>query len=176
MNLKEEVEKCKLCGLYKTRNKIVLGEGNMKSKVMFVAEAPGETNDKMGRPFVGYTGSLFNNILKKCGLKREEIFVTNVMKCWTQNRTPKKGEIEKCMRYLNKEIKMVNPEIIIALGKVASESLTNKKINLKVNHGKVEYQGKIRIIPTFHPNSIRYMKNGLSQIVNDIKKNIGKNG
>ena len=167
--LHEEILVCKNCELYKTRTIGVPGEGPIDAKVMFVGESPGEVNDKLGRPFVGYGGKIFDKILFKAGLNREGVFITNTIKCWPpKNRKPKPLELNTCKAYLERQIELVNPKIIFSLGTVAFKVLTNESIKLKADHGRIYNDNKIPICATFHPNSIRYIRGGLQTIINDV--------
>ena len=167
--LKKRVKVCKKCSLFKTRNKVVFGEGTINSKIMFVGEAPGNVNDEVGKPFVGYGGKVFDNILKKCNLNRKDVFVTNVLKCWPPgNRIPLKNEIVSCRGYLQEQIDIIDPEIIFTLGRVAFETIAKHKIKLKKEHGKIFFVNGRKICPIFHPNGLRYIEGGMKTICNDL--------
>ncbi len=171
-NIENSVSKCTKCNLCLTRNKTVPGEGPVHSKIMFIGEAPGKVNDETGKPFVGHGGKIFDNILMQLGIDRKNVFfVTNMVKCWPpENRRPKKREIEKCYPYLYDQIKIIKPQLIITLGKVAYERLTNKPIKIKEEHGIVTtIFDDIKVCSTYHPNGIRYVKGGMATIIEDIK-------
>lgn len=144
---------CTFCPLYKGRTQAVPGEGNRKAELMFVGEAPGRDEDIQGRPFVGRAGQLLTRIIQAMGFEREEVYIANVIKCRPpENRTPKPDEVKACSPYLVKQIELVKPRVIVALGKVAAEFLlqTNKSMSeLRGNFG--EYAG-IPVMPTFHPS------------------------
>ncbi len=144
---------CTFCPLYKGRTQAVPGEGNRKAELMFVGEAPGRDEDIQGRPFVGRAGQLLTRIIQAMGFEREHVYIANVIKCRPpENRTPKPDEIKACSPYLVKQIELVKPKVIVALGKVAAEFLlqTNKSMSeLRGNFG--EYAG-IPVMPTFHPS------------------------
>ena len=120
----EECKNCEKCPLYLSRTKVVPGEGNAKSKVMFIGEAPGEEEDLKGEPFVGKAGQLLTKILQSVDIEREDIFITNMLKCQPPaNRNPSKSEIETCLPYLETQIALINPKIIVTLGNVPTQYL-----------------------------------------------------
>lgn len=167
--LAAEINVCEQCRLYETRNLAVPREGPERASIMFVGEAPGHVNDQEGRPFVGHGGRIFNGILDLVGLKREDVFITNAVKCWPpDNRKPKPDELRSCKHYLDAQIKSINPELIFAFGATAFTQLTGQKIKMKDEHGKVVYRDNIPVCAVFHPNGIRYIKGGRQTIVEAI--------
>ncbi|MDR0726504.1 MAG: uracil-DNA glycosylase [Rickettsiales bacterium] len=169
--ISQTINRCTNCPLCQTRNKAVPGEGPANAKIMLIGEAPGHVNDEQGRPFVGHGGQILNKILDKCGVKREDLFITNVMKCWPpENRKPTRKEIDLCKPYLFQQIKAVNPELIIALGGVAYETITGQKIKVKENCGKVfEFDGQ-KVGLCIHPNALRYVKGGFESLADQFSK------
>jgi len=133
-----------------------LGKGNPNSKIIFCGEAPGKKEDAKGIPFVGRAGKIFHENLKRIGLKREEIWVSNVVKYRptedeSRNRRPKKDEIEKCLPIMKKEIEIINPEIIVTLGSIPLNALKEENYKItEVSGKKLDYEGRI-LFPTFHP-------------------------
>lgn len=167
----DQVSKCSKCELCETRNLAVPGEGSENCKIAFVGEAPGEVNNRVGRPFVGHGGKIFDKILSNLGLQRNEVYITNVVKCWPPgNRKPKKLEIETCKNYLIDEMNIVKPVLIVALGLTAYNTLTGGKIKIKNDHGKVINARGFNVCCTYHPNGIRYVKGGMKTIIDDISK------
>ncbi len=161
--LKEQISSCKLCELWKGRKNAVFGEGNENAEIMIIGLGPGREEDKTGRPFVGAAGRFLNELLAYAGLKREELYITNVVKCIPPNNNPSEEQIKVCMHaYLEKEIEIVNPRIIIPLGKIAcSFALCEIFTKLPPMHkicGKVfrtKLCGNIReIVPMYHPAAI----------------------
>ncbi len=154
----KELEKicknCTLCNLSKTRTNVVFGEGNPNAKLMFIGEGPGEMEDKTGRPFVGRAGKLLtkiiNNVLE---LNREDVYIANIVKCRPpNNRVPTIEEAETCKPYLLKQIEIINPEILVCLGKTAFMYLMDTDMPISKVRGQIfEYKGK-KVIPTFHPS------------------------
>jgi len=148
----EECRKCKKCPLYLTRMKVVPGEGNEKSKVMFIGEAPGEDEDLKGRPFVGRAGQLLTKILQSVKIKREDVFITNMVKCRPPgNRNPSKSEIETCFPYLETQVALINPKIIVTLGNVPTQYLLETTEGITKLRGQwFDWLGEIKIFPMFH--------------------------
>ncbi|GBC75214.1 hypothetical protein HRbin06_00530 [archaeon HR06] len=152
----KEVENCKLCELHKFRRKAVPGEGNKEASIMLIGEAPGSEEDYTGRPFVGSAGRLLNEILKKVGINREDVFITNVVKCRPpKNRVPRKDEIESCRTYLERQISLINPKIIFLLGSTALEALLNKKSVSNFRGKIIKKKGRLYMV-TYHPASALY--------------------
>ncbi|MDD3467224.1 MAG: uracil-DNA glycosylase [Campylobacterales bacterium] len=153
-SLKSTVSGCHLCELAKTRKNVVFGEGNERARLMFVGEGPGETEDKTGRPFVGKAGELLTNMIEKAiGIKREDVYIANIVKCRPpNNRVPTQAEAASCKPYLEKQIELINPQIIVALGGTALTHLTGKEQSImKIRGTLMEYKGAV-LIPTFHPS------------------------
>jgi len=167
----EEIEKeilnCKKCPLYKTRTNTVAGEGNPKAKIMFIGEAPGYWEDQRGIPFCGPAGKILDELLEKIGLKRNEIFIGNLLKCRPpENRDPKPEEISACSPFLEKQIEIINPKIICPLGRYSMRfvfekyGLKNELKEISKIHGKI-FEVKtlfknIKIIPFYHPAVATY--------------------
>ena len=149
--LKKEVEKCKKCRLWKTRNKVVFGEGDFRKRIMLIGEAPGKKEDLLGKPFCGLAGKFLDVVLKELNLSRKDIFITSVIKCRPpKNRKPKRDEIESCKLFLSQQIEILKPKLIVLLGQVALETFfKNKKISNA--HGSFLKKGKLKFFVTFHP-------------------------
>ncbi len=150
--IEKAILSCERCPLFRTRSKAVPGEGNWQAELMFVGEAPGEEEDKQGRPFVGRAGQLLTKIIEAMTFKREEVFITNVVKCRPpENRTPKQEEIIKCSPYLEAQINLIKPKVIVALGKVAADFFGPGNLGLGEIRGTFfDYKG-IPVMPTYHP-------------------------
>ena len=145
---------CTLCDLSKSRTNVVFGEGNPKAKLMLIGEGPGEMEDKSGRPFVGRSGQLLTKIIENVlNLKREDLYIANIVKCRPpNNRVPTIEEAETCKPYLLKQIEIINPEILVCLGKSAFMYLMNSDMPISKVRGQIfEFKGK-KVIPTFHPS------------------------
>ena len=186
--IKEEVLKCRKCGLYKERIKNnffpVIGEGNHNAKIIFCGEAPGLNEAKTGRPFCGQAGAVLDNLLNYINLKREDVYICNVLKCRPPgNRDPKEEEIRACSPYLSSQIDIINPKIICPLGRYSMRFIF-EKYNIKENrtiskiHGKVyQVQVKtlkgsasfIKIIPLYHPAVAVYNPNMIEILKKDFE-------
>jgi uracil-DNA glycosylase family 4 len=152
--LENIVLNCHLCNLSKSRNRVVFGEGNPNSKIMFIGEAPGREEDIQGKPFVGRSGEILTKMIENVlNIKREEVYITNIVKCRPpQNRDPKIEEIESCKPYLLKQIEIINPKIIVTLGRIAFKYLLNNETPITKARGNLyDFMG-IKVIPTFHPS------------------------
>jgi DNA polymerase len=163
-----KVQACTLCKLSKTRINSVAGEGSSSSKVMFVGEAPGSHEDSEGRPFVGYAGRILDAALHTAGIRRSEIFITNVVKCRPpNNRRPENDEISACRRHLEKQISLLSPKIICILGSTAYRSILGGKSIIADRGRIVEKEGKIFFL-TVHPASVRYNRSLYSALEKDL--------
>jgi len=151
-SLKKETSSCAKCAIAKSRNSVVFGEGAVNAKLMFVGEAPGYDEDIKGRPFIGKAGMLLTKIIEAMGLKREDVYICNILKCRpTANRNPLPEEIANCIGYLSKQIEYISPKVICGLGKFASQTLLNKDTSITRLRGNwYEYKG-IKFMPTYHP-------------------------
>ena len=151
--LEKEIKACQRCDLARTRTQAVPGEGNKKAELLFVGEAPGRDEDLQGRPFVGRAGALLTKIIKAMNFSREEVYITNVIKCRPpQNRTPNRKEIMSCYPYLLEQIELIKPRVIVALGGVAAKFFIPEASGIMKIRGKWhEFQG-IPVMPTFHPS------------------------
>lgn len=150
--LMEEIGSCSRCDLYKTRTNTVVGEGDSAARLMFIGEGPGRDEDIQGRPFVGRAGMLLTKIIEAMGLVRNDVYITNVVKCRPPgNRNPEIDEITACLPYLEKQIQLVAPEVICTLGLVASQTITDTRSGITAMRGRFcDYKG-IAVMPTFHP-------------------------
>lgn len=175
--IEEEIRKCRKCNLWKSRKNAVPGEGNYSADLMVVGEAPGKKEDEMGRPFVGKAGQILNEIFEENGIKREDIYITNVVKCRPpKNRNPLYDEIKACFPYLEKQIELIKPKLILTLGnfgaKVIMELYGFKAYSITKMHGKIfdSPLHQIKILPTFHPAACIYNPLLKEKLYNDIKK------
>jgi len=149
--LEEQIKDCKKCKLCNNRHNIVLGTGNRQAKIMFIGEGPGADEDMQGEPFVGRAGKLMNMAFGIIGIRREEVYIANIVKCRPpQNRNPEQDEIDSCIDYLRTQVMLVKPEIIVLLGSVALKAILGKEYSITSSRGKwVEKKG-ILYLPTFH--------------------------
>jgi uracil-DNA glycosylase len=153
--LNNAINTCMKCGLGKTRIKFVFGVGNPKAEIVVVGEAPGADEDEQGEPFVGRAGQLLNKILEAIQLKREEVFICNILKCRPpNNRDPQAEEIDCCEPYLWKQLEIIKPKIILCAGRIAGQSLLKTNASLTMLRGKVhDYRG-IPLMVTYHPAAL----------------------
>ena len=175
--IKGEAIECQKCSLYKSRTLPVIGQGNHQAKIVLIGEGPGSNEDKTGIPFCGASGNVLDELLASAGIKREEIYICNILKCRPpNNRNPQADEIEACTPYLERQIKIIKPKIIGALGNYSASYILRKygleneiqgigKIHGKIFKTKTSF-GEIKIIPLYHPAVTVYnanMKNVLKK-------------
>ncbi len=150
--LREILGDCRRCPLHEGRNRLVFGEGDARSELVFVGEGPGGDEDRAGRPFVGEAGRLLTRIIAAMGLSREQVYICNVVKCRPpRNRDPEETEIAACRPFLQRQIDLIGPKVICTLGRVAGEELLGRGFAVTRDRGNwFEYRG-FRVMPTFHP-------------------------
>ncbi|MGC9064418.1 MAG: uracil-DNA glycosylase [bacterium] len=169
--LRSEVEDCTKCSLYKTRTKVVFGVGDTKAQLMMVGEAPGYYEDKKGEPFDGAAGKLLDEILESIGLKRDGIYISNVLKCRPpNNREPSPEEIVMCSPYLMEQISIISPKIIVTLGNHSTHLLAEIDLGMTKIHGQVFDKGSYLVLPTFHPAACLYHPEWLKLLREDFLK------
>jgi len=152
--LKLTVSNCKRCELHRTRTQTVFGVGHPAAEWLIIGEAPGADEDRLGEPFVGRAGQLLTSMLRAIGLAREEVFIANILKCRPpNNRDPKPNEISCCGFYLRQQIELIQPKIILVVGRIAAQSLLNVDTPIgKMRGQKFTYQDtKIPVVATYHP-------------------------
>lgn len=150
--LTQEVAECTACSLHKTRTRPVFGVGNKRAAWMLIGEAPGEQEDLKGEPFVGPAGQLLNEMLKALRLRREEVYITNILKSRPPgNRDPRPEEVTACEPFLRRQIALVQPQIILAIGRIAAQSLLKTDAPLSRLRGKVHRYEVIPLVVTYHP-------------------------
>lgn len=166
-----EMRTCAKCPiLVKNRTQVVPGVGAEDAKIVFVGEAPGVNEDKMGEPFVGAAGNFLNELLASIGLEREQIFITNVIKCRPpENREPLPFEIQNCRPWLDAQISLIRPKVIVTLGRFAMESFLPGKSISKV-HGQVFKMGNLTVFAMYHPAAALYQQSQRDVIKNDMLK------
>lgn len=169
--LNSKICQCLKCRLGPTRLNFVFGVGNPNADIAVIGEAPGADEDKQGEPFVGRAGQLLNKILEATGFKREEVFICNILKCRPPgNRNPMPDEVELCRPYLEKQLKLINPKLILLLGKVAAETLLKTRLPLnKLREQDHSYMG-IKTIVTFHPAALLRNPNWKKPTWEDMKR------
>jgi DNA polymerase len=151
--LREELGECVRCRLSKDRKSIVFGEGNPDARLMFIGEAPGREEDLQGRPFVGDAGMLLTRLIERMGLRRSDVYIANIVKCRPpMNRDPEKDEIATCRSFIERQIEIIRPEVIVTLGRIALQTLMDRP-DIKITGARgnfFDFKG-IPVMPTFHP-------------------------
>ena len=179
--LRKEVENCRKCDLWKIRRRPVFGEGSPNAKIMLVGLGPGRQEDLQGRPFVGAAGKFLNQLLGEAGLARENVYITNVMKCFLPENKATGEQVEACTPYLDRQIEIIQPRLIIALGNLAASYLLGK-FGLKAEpmekiHGRLyEFSTLILtgyIMPMYHPASALRNPNLRNKLIEDWR-NLGR--
>jgi uracil-DNA glycosylase family 4 len=150
--IREELGDCRRCKLHRTRHTVVFGEGNRRTKLMIIGEGPGYEEDVQGKPFVGRAGQLLTKILQSVHIQREEVYITNIIKCRPpQNRNPEPDEIQSCFPFLLKQIHAIEPQIICALGTFSAQTLLKTDAKISSLRGRFHKLGGISLFPTYHP-------------------------
>ena len=169
--LEKQVKKCTKCGLCKGRTNVVFGTGDADADLMFVGEAPGHYEDVQGEPFVGRAGQLLTKIIESIGFKRSDVYIANILKCRPpENRNPTANEIVLCTPHLIKQIEIIRPKVICALGTFAAQTLLDTKETIGKLRGKFfEYQDT-KFLATYHPAYLLRNPNDKKKVWNDIKK------
>jgi DNA polymerase len=152
--LRDEVAACTLCSLHRTRTQTVFGVGSESADWMIIGEAPGAEEDRRGEPFVGRAGKLLDEMLRSVGLARDDVFIANLLKCRPpQNRDPAVGEAAACRSYLDRQIALLAPKLILAVGRIAAQHLLETDAPLGRLRGKKHYlnNGQLPVVVTYHP-------------------------
>ncbi|MBN1594350.1 uracil-DNA glycosylase [candidate division FCPU426 bacterium] len=167
----QSVRHCSSCPLSRTRKRVVFGEGDSRAQLVFVGEAPGMEEDREGRPFVGAAGQLLTKIIASIGLKREQVYICNVLKCRPPgNRNPAPAEITACKTHLTRQLQILRPKIICALGTFAAQTLLNSQEPIGRLRGKTYAYETIPLIPTFHPAALLYHPQNKRLVWEDMKR------
>ena len=146
---------CTRCELCKTRTNVVFGQGVEDAEVLFVGEGPGQSEDEQGLPFVGAAGKLLDDMLAMIGLRRQQIYITNSVKCRPpQNRDPLPAESEACMPWLREQFRLLKPKIVVCLGRIAAQRMIRKDFSVTKEHGQLYEKGGILFMGTFHPAAL----------------------
>lgn len=179
-NIREKVKACRLCGLSGLRTNSVPGEGAVNPLVMVIGEGPGAEEDKTGRPFVGRAGRYLDKWLDAVGLSREKnCFIGNIVKCRPpNNRDPKPEESFTCFPYLEKQIEILKPEVILTVGRIASQIMTGRSIGIGALRGKLYHYKDIPLVTTYHPSGVLRNPSLRPRVWDDLKllKTVINNG
>jgi len=168
--LERSIENCQKCKLCKNRKNIVFGVGNREADIMFIGEGPGADEDEQGEPFVGKAGKLMNMAFTALGMKRENIYIANIVKCRPpSNRNPEQDEEQACLNYLRNQVILVKPKIIVLLGSVALKNILGPEYGITASRGKwIEKKG-IYYMPTWHPAALLRDETKKIDFINDLK-------
>jgi DNA polymerase len=177
-HLREEVKECNQCNLCENATNSVMGEGNPNTEVIFIGEAPGKEEDEKGRPFVGSAGQLLNNLLGREDISRDEIYITNIVKCRPpENRKPRKNEIKACSHHLDRELEIIEPKILAPMGNTAVNHIM-KNYGLETEkigniHGETFEAaapwGMVKIVPLYHPAAAIYRRDLMDVLADDMR-------
>jgi uracil-DNA glycosylase len=169
-DIREELGDCKRCKLHPSRKNIVFGDGNTNASLVFVGEAPGADEDEQGLPFVGKAGKLLTKIIEAINMKRQDVYICNILKCRPPgNRNPEEDEIKSCVPFLKKQLLSINPQVICTLGTFSAQTLLNVKTPISNMRGKVFYYNDICVIPTYHPAFLLRNPNKKKDVWEDVK-------
>ncbi len=178
-DLNREIRECQRCKLYETRRNALCGEGNLDARLMMVAQAPGENEDREGRMFIGPSGKKLDELFQEAGLRRDEIYMTNLIKCMLPKcRKPKEDEIRNCSQYLDEEIEIINPKVIAPLGYYSTRytfekyeiPVPNPKLNFSEAYGKIVLSGPTKIFPLQHPAALIFGSELKEEMIKNYKK------
>ena len=153
--LKQECIACRGCALAETRTHVVFGDGAENAKLLFIGEGPGQHEDEQGVPFVGKAGQLLDDMLEIIGLDRTKVYIANIVKCRPpQNRDPLPAESEACMPWLREQFRLIQPKIVVCLGRVAAQRMIRQDFSVTREHGQIIEKGGILFMGTFHPAAL----------------------
>jgi DNA polymerase len=171
----EEARTCERCPLHQTRTTVVFGAGNADAELMFIGEAPGANEDRMGLPFVGQAGKLLDKLLGEIGMERRDVFIANTLKCRPpDNRDPHPHEIEACQDYLRRQVDLIEPTVICTLGNFSTKLLRGDTTGISRLHGREEVRivgnRAVRMYPLYHPAAALYTPSTLETLRNDFHR------
>lgn len=173
--LKKFVDTCARCPLAQTRNKAVMGRGDPHAEIMFIAEAPGAQEDRDGIPFTGPSGQIFDKLLAGIGMERQEVYVTNIIKCHPPyNRDPLPQEQSACMEYLKYETLLLRPRIMVCLGRVAANRIIHEQYRITREHGTFVYRKNTWLTAVYHPSAILRDASKMAEAQEDFAKILRK--
>ncbi|HDR73777.1 MAG TPA: uracil-DNA glycosylase [Methanoculleus sp.] len=172
--LKREVRQCTKCPLSASRTHAVPGEGPEDARVLFIGEAPGKNEDRQGRPFVGRAGAILDELLASIGLARGDVYITNIVKCRPPgNRDPAAGEIEACSGYLDRQLDLIAPAVVVTLGRFAMQAMFRRSGveagSIGEERGTVHRVGDLALIPVYHPAAAIYDPNKKDVLLEDFR-------
>lgn len=169
-DLENSIKDCKNCKLCNGRKNIVFGVGNKEADLMFIGEGPGGDEDIQGIPFVGKAGQLMNRAFEGLGIKREEVYIANIVKCRPpNNRDPESDEVLACLNYLRNQVILVKPRVVVLLGRIALKNILGDDYGITASRGKIIEKKGIIYIPTWHPAALLRDENKKIEFWNDLK-------
>ena len=169
--LRATCESCEKCELCKTRTNCVFGVGNTNADIMFVGEAPGQQEDLSGTPFVGRAGQLLDKYLYAIDIKREDVYIANILKCRPpQNRDPRPDEEEACIDYLREQVKLINPKVIVCLGRISAMKLIKPDFKITQEHGMWFKKGNYLMTAVYHPAALLRDPRKKEDMLRDMQK------
>lgn len=169
--LERQAKICTACRLAATRTQVVFGTGNRNADLMFIGEGPGRDEDLAGEPFVGRAGQLLTDIIKAMKLTREQVYIANVVKCRPpENRNPEPDEMDACRPWLQKQIELIRPRVIVTLGKFALLGTMQQDLKISASRGKWLRLGEIRVMPTYHPAYLLRNPTAKKDVWSDMKQ------
>jgi len=169
--IREDIGDCRRCKLHEHRRTIVFGEGNPRAKLVFIGEGPGAEEDATGRPFVGRAGQLLDKIIAAIGLRREDVYIANIVKCRPPgNRTPERDEVDTCEPFLFRQLAFIRPDVIVALGSPAFQCLLRTREPITRARGEWRDWNGIKVMPTFHPAFLLRSPDKKREVWDDMKK------
>jgi DNA polymerase len=167
----EEMGDCKRCKLHPSRKNIVFGFGNSGARLMFVGEAPDADEDEQGMPFVGKAGQLLTKIIEAIDLKRSDVYIANILKCRPpSNRNPEEDEINTCIPFLEKQLKIIAPEIVCTLGNIATRAMLDTDMGITKLRGRFHERSGLKVMPTYHPSYLLRDPSKKRETWEDMKK------
>jgi DNA polymerase len=177
-DLAQCVAGCTRCPeLARTRKQTVFGVGHPQARVMFIGEAPGADEDRIGEPFVGKAGQLLNKIIEACGWRRSDLYICNILRCRPpENRTPSEEEARNCREYLDGQIAIVNPEYIVCWGSCAAQNLLATKDSIGKMRGRFYQHGRAKVLCTYHPSYLLRNPEAKKPVWEDMKFLLGEMG
>ena len=153
--LEHDCKNCRECSLWETRTNVVFGVGNQNAEVLFIGEGPGANEDAQGEPFVGRAGHLLDDMLEIIGLKRDDVYIANIVKCRPpHNRDPLPEEMSACMEHLREQIKIIAPKLIVCLGRIAAGQLIKPDFKVTREHGAFFEKGQFTLCGIYHPSAL----------------------
>ncbi len=169
--LREECESCSACELHRTKTNCVFGTGNINADVLFVGEAPGDNEDKTGTPFVGRAGKLLDQYLFAVDIPRENVYIANILKCRPpHNRDPLPAEEDACIDFLRRQVKLIDPKIIVCLGRISAARLIRKDYKISKEHGTIVQKGNFLMTAIYHPAFLLRNPTKKEEMLEDMKK------